>query len=103
MYLVVFRNRKRADLDAAAYTADAARMEALAAALPGFVSVKTFVAGDGEMVTLSEWASAAAAKAWGQHPDHATVQQRGKNEYYEEYTLYSCTEPVMRRFERTGA
>jgi len=30
MYLVVFRNRKRADLDAAAYAADAARMEALA-------------------------------------------------------------------------
>jgi hypothetical protein len=30
MFLVVFRNRKRADLDAAAYSVDAARMEALA-------------------------------------------------------------------------
>ena len=30
MYLVVFRNRKRPGIDAAAYAADAARMEALA-------------------------------------------------------------------------
>lgn len=102
MYLTVFRNRKRADMDAAAYAADAARMEALAAAMPGFVSIKGFLAEDGEVVTISEWDSHAAAQAWGRHPDHAIVQQRGKNEYYEEYTLYSCVDPPMRRFERTG-
>jgi hypothetical protein len=34
MFLVVFRNRKRPDMDAAAYSADAARMEELAQAQP---------------------------------------------------------------------
>ena len=47
MFLVVFRNRKRADLDAAAYSADAARMEALARAQPGFLSFKSYTSDDG--------------------------------------------------------
>lgn len=101
MYLTVFRNRKRADMDGAAYAADARQMEELAATMPGFISVKSFASDDGEVVTLSEWESETAARGWGRHPDHAIVQQRGKNEYYEQYTLYSCTEPPMRRFERT--
>lgn len=102
MHLTVFRNRKRADMDAAAYSADAARMERTAAAMPGFVSVKSFHADDGETVTISEWQSLDAARYWGRQPDHAQVQQRGKNEYYEEYTLYSCTDPLIRRFQRSG-
>lgn len=102
MYLTIFRNRKRADMDAAAYAADAARMEQQAEAMPGFRSVKTFHADDGEVVTISEWDSVESARNWGTHPDHAIVQQRGKNEYYEQYTLYSCTDPTIRRFQRSG-
>lgn len=102
MYLTVFRNRKRAGMDADAYAADARQMEQLAATIAGFISVKSFASDDGEVVTLSEWTDEAAAKAWGRHPDHAIVQQRGKNEYYEQYTLYSCAETPMRRFERTA-
>ena len=36
MFLVVFRNRKRAGMDAAAYSADAEAMERLAQAQPGY-------------------------------------------------------------------
>ena len=36
MYMNVFRSRKRADIDAAAYAEDAARMEALAREQKGF-------------------------------------------------------------------
>ena len=50
MFLVVFRNRKRAGLDQAAYGADAARMEELARAQPGFLSFKSYVAEDGEVM-----------------------------------------------------
>jgi heme-degrading monooxygenase HmoA len=100
MYLTVFRNRKRADMDAAAYAADAARMEELGAAVPGFISIKTFLADDGEVVTISEWESEAAAKAWGRHPDHAVVQARGKAEYYQSYTLYSVDDARAKHFER---
>jgi heme-degrading monooxygenase HmoA len=100
MYLTVFRNRKRADMDLAAYQADNARMEELAFAMPGFVSIKSYVAEDGEVLAISEWESEAAAKAWGSHPEHARVQARGRTEYYDSYTQYSCIEPKVRSFVR---
>ncbi|MFM6950361.1 MAG: antibiotic biosynthesis monooxygenase family protein [Novosphingobium sp.] len=100
MFLVVFRNRKRAEMDSAAYAADAARMEELARAQPGFVSFKCYAAEDGEVVALSEWASIEAAQAWGRHPDHAHVQGRGREAYYESYTLFTADKPRMHHFER---
>ncbi|MDE2411171.1 MAG: antibiotic biosynthesis monooxygenase [Sphingomonadales bacterium] len=103
MFVVVFRNRKRADLDAAAYSADAAWMEELARAQPGFVSFKSYTAEDGEVVALSEWADAEAARAWGSHPDHARIQARGRGRYYADYTLYTCDDPRTHRFESPAA
>lgn len=100
MYLTVFRNRKRPDMDQAAYQADNARMEELARAQPGFISIKGFVADDGEIVAISEWESAEAAHAWGSHPEHARVQARGRTDYYDSYTLYSCTDAKVRSFHR---
>lgn len=100
MYLTIFRNRKRADMDTAAYQADNARMEEQAAAQPGFCSIKGFVAEDGEVVAISEWDSEEAAKAWGSHPEHAVVQARGRSEYYDSYTLYSCADAKVRHYVR---
>ena len=102
MFLVVFRSRKRADYDTAAYGADAAAMEALARAQPGFVSFKSYAADDGETVALSEWASADAARDWGSQPDHAQVQACGRMDYYQEYTLYTCDQPRTHRYEWPG-
>ena len=101
MFIVVFRNRKRADIDAAAYSADADRMEALARAQPGFVSFKSYAADDGEVIALSEWDSAEAARAWGDEPEHAAVQARGRGEYYRDYTLYTCDNPRTHAFDRS--
>ena len=98
MYLVVFRNTKRADIDADEYGADAARMAALAAAQQGFISFKSYVAEDGEVVAISEWADEAAAQGWRKQADHAEVQSRGRAEYYESYTLYAGTPSRVHRF-----
>jgi len=98
MFFVVFRNRKRPDMDSAAYVADAVRMEALARGQPGFVSFKSYVADDGEVVAISEWTSEAAVHAWGSHPEHATIQQRGRSEYYDKYTLFLCDSPRIHHF-----
>ena len=100
MFLVVFRNRKRAQIDAAAYAADAEAMEARARAQPGFVSFKSYTADDGEVVALSEWADPAAAHAWGRQPDHAVIQAKGRAEYYQDYTLYTADEPRTHHFSR---
>ncbi len=99
MFLVVFRNRKRPGIDAAAYAADAARMEALARAQPGFLSFKSYESEDGEFVAISEWTSEAAVHAWGSHPEHARIQQRGRAEYYLNYTLFTCAGPRVHSFD----
>ena len=76
--------------------------EALARAQPGFVSFKSYVGDDGEVVALSEWADAAAARAWGSHAGHSEVQARGRAEYYQDYTLYTCENPRTHRFGAEG-
>ena len=102
MFIVVFRNRKRPEIAEAAYHADAAAMEVMARAQPGFVSFKSYTADDGEVIALSEWADAEAARGWGSQPDHALVQARGRAEYYQDYTLYTCDQPRTHRYERPG-
>ena len=100
MFLVVFRNRKRADIDQAAYDAEAEAMEALAAAQPGYLSFKSYVSEDGEVVALSEWDDAASARAWGKVAEHRAARQRGRSEYYADYTLFACDDPHIRRFAK---
>ncbi len=98
MYLVVFRNRKRAGMDAAAYDADADAMAAMAARQPGYRAFKSYTAQDGEVVAISEWDDEAAARAWGRLAEHRAVQHKGRESYYAEYTLFACPEPRVHRF-----
>lgn len=100
MFLVVFRNRKRAGIDAAAYEAEADRMLTLARAQPGFRDFRSYTAEDGEVVAISEWTDEASARAWGRHVEHAPVQRRGRGEFYEDYTLFACENPRIHSFER---
>jgi heme-degrading monooxygenase HmoA len=100
MFLVVFRNRKRADIDYPAYEAEADRMLELAQAQPGYLSFKSYAADDGEVIAVSEWADEASARSWGKVAEHRATQQRGRNAYYEEYTLFACDNPRIHRFTR---
>ncbi|KRA80724.1 antibiotic biosynthesis monooxygenase family protein [Altererythrobacter sp. Root672] len=99
MFLVVFRNRKRADIDYAAYQADSERMLQLAQAQPGYLSFKSYVADDGEVIAMSEWADEAAALNWRRQVEHLEVQGRGRNDYYESYTLFACDNPRIHEFQ----
>lgn len=100
MFLVVFRNRKRADIDRAAYGAEAILMEDMARRQPGFISFKSYVAEDGEVVALSEWDDEDAALAWRRVAEHSAAQSRGRAEFYEEYTVFACKHPRIHRFSR---
>lgn len=99
MFLVVFRNRKRADLDEAIYEAEADAMLTLASVQPGFIGFKSYAAEDGEVIALSEWESEASARAWGKVAEHRTAQANGRNEYYASYTLFGCDNPRIHHFE----
>ena len=101
MYFNVFRSRKRADMDAEAYAADAKLMEALARTQKGFIAYRSYKAEDGETLSMSEWESEEDARAWQRNLEHAAVQRRGRTDYYESYTVYSCVDPRISRFDRS--
>ena len=98
MYLVVFRNLKRADIDRAAYEAQAAEMERLAREQAGFLSFKSYVADDGEVVAVSEWADEGSARAWGRVAEHRAAQHDGREKWYASYTLFGCDSPRLHQF-----
>jgi len=100
MFLVVFRNRKRSDIDREAYGAESDLMEDMARRQPGFISFKSYVAGDDEVIALSEWEDENAALAWRKVAEHSAAQSRGRSEFYEDYTLFACKNPRIHRFSR---
>ena len=100
MFLVVFRNRKRADIDDAAYGAASDLMEDMARRQPGFISFKSYVSDDGEVIAMSEWEDEDAALAWRRVAEHSAAQSRGRSEFYEDYPLFACKHPRIHRFSR---
>lgn len=97
MVVVVFRSRIR-DEHVDEYSALADRMFEIASTMPGFISVKDFVAEDGERVSVHEWESAEALAAWRDHPEHVRAQELGRKKLLAEYTLSVFEDPRESRF-----
>ena len=90
MVITVFRNRLHPGAHEE-YTRWAARMSELARGMAGYRSHKTFVAEDGERVTIVEFDSEAAHRAWAAHPEHVAAQRKGRESFYSEYRIQVCT------------
>ena len=101
MIIAVFRSRIRPEA-AEPYHAWVAHMEEIARSMPGYISDKTFASEDGEQVSVHEWESAEALRAWSEHPEHAKAQTLGCEAFYDEYTLYVSEAPRESRFKRTS-
>lgn len=89
MIVTVFRSR----LNPAAqeeYAQWATQMSELAKTMPGYLSHKGFVAEDGERVTIVEFASEEAQRAWAQHPQHLEAKRKGRVNFYTEFKLQTC-------------
>lgn len=100
--VTVFRSRLRSDgSDGYARTAD--EMERLAREVPGFVDFKTFVADDGERVSVITFASRAAHDAWRDDPRHRAAQERGREHWYAEYQILVCELLAERTFRGRAA
>ena len=99
MVLVVFRSRLRAE-HAEEFHALADEMMALAEAMPGFVSYRVYTAPDGERASLIEFETAEQLRAWREHPRHREAQRRGRERFYEEYTLQVGEPARESRFRR---
>jgi len=84
--MTVFRSRRRPDAQEA-YTQLVGEMQRAARAMPGFVDFKSFTAEDGEHVSLVTFASAEMQRAWSEDVRHRAAQQRGRDEFYVEYSV----------------
>jgi heme-degrading monooxygenase HmoA len=89
--ITVFRSRLRDDVPGRRYGTVAAELEAKAAAMPGFVEFKEFVAADGERLALVTFASAEAEAAWRDDAAHRAAQQEGRDAFYSEYDVAVCS------------
>jgi heme-degrading monooxygenase HmoA len=96
MVITVFRSRLRSEANEE-YERWARRMNQLASSMPGFVSIKTFAAEDGERVSIVEFESEATHAAWRDHPEHREAQRLGRERFYAEFQIQICT--PLRRYD----
>ena len=66
------------------------RMYGIVSGLPGFQSVKSFKADDGQDITVFRFASKEALEAWRTHPEHVETMKRGHAEFYASGFLQIC-------------
>jgi heme-degrading monooxygenase HmoA len=89
MVVTVFRSRVNPEA-VQEYVQWAGRMSELARKMPGYIPHKEFVADDGERVTIVEFESEEAQRAWATHPDHLEAQRKGRGDFYSEFRLQIC-------------
>lgn len=97
--VTVFRNRLNAQFRHE-YTNVADEMSNLARTMPGYVDAKTFTAEDGERVTVVTFADRASHDAWRDHPRHREAMARGRDQFYETYSIQVADETYRAEFER---
>jgi heme-degrading monooxygenase HmoA len=95
--VTVFRSRL-AETAGDEYATTAERMLDEARQMPGFVDFKTFVADDGERVSIVTFADAPSHEAWRDHADHRRAQQAGRDRLYASYQIQVCHCLGVRRF-----
>jgi heme-degrading monooxygenase HmoA len=98
--ITVFRSRLRDDVPGRRYSTLAGELEAKAAAMPGFLGFKEFVAADGERLALVTFDSAESEAAWRDDADHRAAQQEGRDSFYSEYDVAVCEVQQRRRWTR---
>lgn len=102
MIVTVFRSRLMPGLQDE-YIALVDRMRDIAVTMPGYISHKGFWAEDGERVTIVEFESEEAQRAWRMQPEHVEAQRQGRAKFYEEYDIKVCELKHANAFKRKAA
>ena len=102
MIVTVFRSRLMPGVREK-YVALVDRMIELASTMPGYVSHKGFFAEDGERVTIVEFETEEAQRAWRMHPEHRDAQRKAREIYYQDYSVQVCQVIRETSFKREPA
>jgi heme-degrading monooxygenase HmoA len=89
MVITIFRSRLRQE-NQEQYAHWAEKIHNLAVTMPGFISIKTFTAEDGERVSIVEFESEEALRHWREQTDHRQAQELGRKLFYSEYRIQVC-------------
>ena len=90
MIVTIFRSRHNPGVHDE-YGPMAQRMSELAQSMAGYISHKAFVAEDGERVTIVEFESEAALRAWQVDREHGKAKRRGIESFFSEYSFQICS------------
>lgn len=101
MIVILFRSRLTPAAGADYQSLDA-ELEGLVKENPGYVSHKAYQAADGERLTLVWFKDQESLRVWKTLPRHAEAQQRGRERWYEHYTLDVAEVVRSTRFQRPG-
>ena len=95
--VVIFTTHLRDGADSEAYRKTSRRMHELVERIPGFISIKAYTGEDGEEIDLVRFANEDSLKAWKEQPEHLEAQRRGREEFYDRYSVQACK--VVRDYE----
>jgi heme-degrading monooxygenase HmoA len=90
MVVVLFGTKMRSDADLDEYNRRSKRMNELVRQIPGFISIKGFVADDGNEVSIARFESEQALDRWRFQPEHVETQRRAREAFYETYWVQVC-------------
>ena len=95
MIYTLFFSRMRdlsAELQADYLTRSTSLFERATEHHPGFVDIKTFVAEDGERLTVVRFRDEESQRGWKLDPVHKESQAKGRSDFYERYRIAVCEE-----------
>lgn len=90
MIVVIFRARTKSSANLNKLGALVERLCELVTNIPGFISVKDFLAQDGEAVFIAEFASLESINAWKNHPEHLAAKRQGREDFFADYQVQIC-------------
>lgn len=87
-HAVIFTTRRTAGDNG--YSDMAASMERLASGQSGYLGIESVRGMDGAGITVSYWRDLDSVRAWREHAEHRIARERGRSDWYEEYTIRIC-------------
>ena len=100
MILTVFRSRL-SSLAKEDYTAWVAELKELATQNTGFVDIKTYVAEDGERLTVVRWKDRETLGEWSRNARHVEAKRLAREKWYEYFEVQVAEVLRTNYFERS--
>lgn len=102
LVITIFKVRMKRGVDAKEYNTRVPELLTLAQKIPGFVSIKSYTAEDGERLALVQFDDEDSLAKWRRHPEHLIAQELGRTTYYSEYQVQICNTVRQYSFKPTG-